>query len=335
KNPREPFIFNFNSKLNITSNPPGATIRINGVQLSSTTPTDVNWEISEEPIEIQLTKAGFPDLKGFSINPEDGSEIIPDRRFWKFSRNDNIKDDFNIEGIFHKFVDIKSVPSRAQIIINNSPVGTTGINGKVALTRGTHQLVLQKRGYLTKKRTITIDEATSDQLTEVLSRRVKLTVQNAATNDGTDIGAHIVSLRSNGKTSRINRTTPTNLTLLPYTYAAFLKKQGFQDKEIVIGRNQVNVEVTMDPVPAPVEIYIVDSITNQAIDQVEISYKLQETTEPEKSMGTANTQGELFVEIPPGMYQITVNKPGYQPVTKNLRVKSGRRNRLTFRIVTQ
>ena len=96
----------------------------------------------------------------------------------------------------------------------------------------------------------------------------------------------------------------------------------------------MSIDVTMEPIPADVEIYIVDSITNLAVEDVEISFKLQDTIEPEKSLGTANEKGELFTEIPPGMYQFTVNKPGYQPVTKNLRVKTGRRNRLTFRIVT-
>ncbi|KAA3616094.1 MAG: PEGA domain-containing protein [Calditrichaeota bacterium] len=335
KDPTDPFVFNFSSKLNISSTPPGATIQVNDVLMSSLTPTQINWEITEEPIEIKLTIAGYPDLTGFMINSEDGSEIIPDRRFWKFSRNDPVKDDFEIGGIFRKFITIKSVPSRAQIVINNSPVGTTGINGEVALTPGKHEIILRKKGYIDRRKTLTVSEKTPEQITEALLRKVRVFVKNSTRTDDSDIGASIVSLRGSGRTTRLNKRTPAEITLLPYTYAAMLKKQGFHDKEITIGRNQTNIVVRMDPIPAEVEIYIVDSLTNMEVEDVAISYKLLQTKEPEKSLGTANEKGEMFFELPPGMYQFTINKAGYQPVTKNLRVKTGRRNRLTFRFVIQ
>ncbi len=333
--PTEPFIFHFSTKLNIASTPPGADIEINGIRISSKTPTVVNWEISGEPIEIKMMTAGYPDLQGFSISTEDASEFIPDRRFWKFSRNDPVKDDFSVEGIFHKYIEIKSIPSRAQILINNSPVGISGINGEVALTPGKHEIRVRKKGYIDKRRTLEVSEKTTGRMTMVLSRKVRIFVKNSFTKDDNDINAKIVSLRGSGKTRRMNVNTPAEITLLPYTYAALLKKPGFKDKEVTIGRTQTNIVVRMDPIPAPVEIYIVDSVTNMVVEDVDISYKLLETKEAEKTLGSANEKGELFVELPPEMYQFTINKPGYQPVTKNLRVKSGRRNRLTFRFVTE
>ncbi len=335
RHPSKPYVFVFKSRLNLSSNPPGATIKINDITLEQKTPTTLYWDVQEEPIQISMSLAGFPSLSGLSLDMMEGSEFIEDRRFWKFERLDETLDDFAIEGIFRKTVTIKSVPNRAELLLNGTPVGLTGISGELALTVGKHQITLQKRGYISRTFTIDVNEETPETMTAILLRRVSIASRDATQNSSEDLKARVTKVEYNRRTINVNRATPTTLQLQPYACKITLSKEGYQDTVITVGALQKEVIASLQPIPAQLSILIVDERTDEGIDAAQVIYKRRGALSKESALGATDSTGTLIGKIPPGTFQFTVIKPGYNAATKTMRVYLDRQNRITFRLTAK
>jgi serine/threonine protein kinase len=335
RNPWEDYIFQFKTQLEISSNPPDADIFINDIKLAQTTPATVLWEVAKEPVKIILAKPGFPNLAGLEINTLEGTENIDDRRFWKFQRLDRTKDHFAIEGIFRKTVEIRSVPAKAEIYINEDdrPVGMTDLNGTLLLPVGQHAITLRKGGYLPRKFTITVDENTEPSYTQTLSRKVRIFAKDASSLDNSDIGATLVELRTSRRSTQLNNETPTEITLLPYRYTAVLRKKGFEETFVQISPRDRTVVARMNPEKAQVSIFILDANSNEPVNATQVMSKRLEGQMDEQQFGLSDASGTAVGEMLPGNYQFTVMKPGYEVSSKNIRIRSDQRNRLTFKLI--
>lgn len=337
RNPWDDYIFQFKTQLEISSNPPGADIFINDIKLAQTTPATVLWDVTNEPIQILLAKPGFPNLVGMEINTLEGIENVSDRRFWKFQRLDRTKDHFAIEGVFRKTVEISSNPSQAEIYINEDehPVGMTELNGTLLLPVGQHVITLRKGGYQPRKFTITVDENTEPSYSQILSRTVRVFAKDASTLDNSDIGATLVELRTSRRSTEFNQETPAEITLLPYRYTAVLRKKGFEETFVQISPTDRTVVARMNPEKAQVSIFIIDAVSNEPVNATQIMSKGLEGQLDEQQFGISDDSGTAVGEMPPGNYQFTVVKPGYEISSKNIRIRSDQRNRLTFKLTVK
>ena len=335
RHPSKPYVFVFKSRLNFSSNPPGATITINDITLAEKTPTTVFWDVQEEPVQISMSRAGFPSLTGLSLDMMEGSEFIEDRRFWKFERIDETRDDFAIEGIFRKTVTIQSVPNRAEVLLNGTPVGLTGISGDLALTVGKHQITLQKRGYISRTFTLDVNENTPDNIRAILLRRVSIASRDASQITSDDLKARITRVEYSRRSISIDKTTPATLQLQPYACKITLSKEGYQDTVVTVGALQKEVIASLQPIPAKLSILIVDDRKDSGIPAAQIIYKRRGTLSKESALGATDSTGTLIGEIPPGTFQFTVIKPGYNAATKTMRVYLDRQNRITFRLTAK
>jgi len=332
---REPFVFHFKNQLELSSRPPGAAIYINGRKLIQKTPTTVLWEVEEVPMHIEMELPGFPKLSGISIDGISGKEEISDRRFWKFQKLDHTKDHFAIEGIFRKSVQITSNPPRAEIYLNDAerPVGITGLNDSIFLTVGQHAVTLKKNGYISKKIVVDIDEETQPVYNASLLRLVRFYAKDENKPEGGDIGASIVELRSKVQNRRPRASTPARLRLLPIRYTAVLRRSGYADKYVSISPGQKNVVVEMASESAKVSLFILNTNNNAPVKGSQVFFKGIDQGDTEKRLGTTNSDGMVMGYLPPGNYNFTVKKSGYEISTQSLRVKADQRNKLTFRIV--
>ncbi|MDQ7063546.1 MAG: protein kinase [candidate division KSB1 bacterium] len=337
RHPSQPYVFRFRTQLELSSYPSGATIYINDIKLAETTPTTVFWEVTDEPIRIKMTYAGLPDITGLEIDGLRGQENISDRRFWKFQRLDRVKDHFAIEGVFRKPVEIKSIPGRAEIYLDDAdrPVGITGINGTLLLTVGQHLITLRKNGYLPRQFSIEVNENTPSSLTHLLLRRVRIFAKEEGATEDSDIGARIVELRTRRQRINLDETTPAEIRLLPYRYTAVLKKPGFQDFYLQIAPGQRMVMAKMQRLPARIALIILDRRTREPLPNASVYYRNLRTLGEESQLGVSDENGSVISEIKAGRYQIRVEKPGYRPKSKILNFRSDALNRYTFQMETQ
>ncbi len=332
-----PYVFKFKAQLELSSQPPGADVFINEVKLAQQTPTTVYWDVSEEPMRIRMSRPGFPTLEGMEIDGVQGAETISDRRFWKFQRLDNTKDHFAIEGVFRKGITINSNPARAEIYLDEDerPVGITGLSGSLFLTVGQHVITLRKGGYLPRRFSLDVDQNTPVELTESLSRVVRIFAKDANSGDDSDLEATLVELRSRDNSTKFNETTPTDVTLLPLRYTAVLRKKGHKDTYVQIPPDAKTIVARMKPETAAISIFIVDDNSNEPVNVSQVLYKIRGAQEREQQLGVSDPAGAVIGELPPGNYQFTVIKPGYEASTKNLRIRTDQQNRLTFRLTAR
>lgn len=331
---RDPYVFRFKIQLELSSQPTGADVFIDGVQLAQQTPTSVFWEVGEEPMRITMARPGFPELVGMEINALDGTESITDRRFWKFQKLDRSKNHFAIEGIFRKNISINSNPTRAEIFLNEDdrPVGITGLTGDLQLTSGQHVITLRKSGYLPRRFTIDVNEETPANISETLSRTVRIFAKDANSSDDSDLGARLVELRSRNKATALKETTPTEVVLLPYRYTAVLQKPGYEETFVQIAPNVRTVVARMKPEMAKLSVFIVDAASNEPVNACQVLYKQRADQVQDEQLGVSDPTGTVIGELAPGTYMLTVIKPGYEAETKSVRLRLGQQNRLTFRL---
>ena len=328
------YVFRFTVQLELSSQPQGATVHINDKTLAEKTPTTVKWEVSDQPIRIEMSRENFPKVTGLSIDPLNAQESIEDKRFWRFQRLHKRKPHFAIEGVFRKPVAIESLPEGAEIILNEEQyqAGITGLNNVLYLTPGDHFITLRKQGYLPRRFRLRVDENTPESITEVLPRLVSISAVASHAGIDEDLSARIVELRSRENIIPIDKETPTELKLLPYTYTATLRKKGYKDAYVRISPNQREVRVSMQVIPADLFLTVVNSRTGKRIEGVRLRYKTGAGLNTSDEIGTTDESGRLLSKLAPGFYRITAEKDGYTSQTKNIRIQSGRRNRLTFRL---
>ena len=330
----QPYILRFKTQFEISSEPPGASIYIDGVKLSQKTPATVFWEVSERPVDIKLELEGLPILAGLTIDTIEGQEFVDDLRVWQVKRALAGKAHYNIRGIFHKNVVIRSNPSRADIYLNESktPVGVTGLSGRLMLPLGTHLITLRKKGYLTRTFSIEVNQNSPEVVASDLLRTVRIFARDVGATDNSDLGATIVEIASNSETIDYQGTTPAILNLLPYRYTVRLRKGGYHETTVEIQPTDRTVVARMEPTVKEVTIQAVDAITNSPVRNARVTYKPERSGQQPTLLGQTDANGRVTAKLNPGAYEVSITRNGYQPQTKSLRVRSDRDNRMTFRL---
>jgi serine/threonine protein kinase len=330
----QPYIFRFKNKFELTSDPAGAEVLFDGVKTNHKTPATIFWEVAEKPLAIELELPGLPRLSGLRINTLEDKEFIEDRRLWSVEKIVPGKAQFNIKGTFHKSIAISSNPERVDIYLDHSPkpVGVTGLDGELFLKMGAHHITLNKTGYQPRSFTVHVNESTPSRIHHELGRMVKLIARDAGAPDEPELDAELVELTVNNKTTVYNLKTPAAVELLPRTYTAKLRKEGYLETFVEIPPSETTVIAKMHPSLAPATIQALDAITSDPIQSAKIMYREDRSANGAAVLGVTDAAGQLQVRLMPGFYEITLVKEGYQEQVKMLRVRSAQENRLTFRL---
>ncbi len=329
-----PYVLKFKNQFDITSNPEGADIIIEGVKLNQKSPATIFWDVSDQPTDIKLELSGYSSLSGLSISSINNKEFIQDNRIWSLKKPTEGKAHYAINGAFHKNIVIISNPKFADIYHNGSekPVSISGINGSMMLKIGEHSFTLRKKGYLPTSFNLTINDNTTSRINKDLLRNVKIFAKDDYSKNDRDINAQLISISRKSKTTKYRKKTPVVLQLPPYTYSAKLQKPGYHDLEISINPGETSVVANMQPLYYDVTIETIDAITSSPVDSVRILYKAENVREPQKTIGLTNASGKLNDRILPGTYEFSIYIKGYQQQTKVLQLVPNSNNRLTFRL---
>jgi len=332
----QPYVFRFKTTLELSSKPAGAEVYLNGIKYTQTTPCRVVWEVGS-PLQIELDRPGFARLTGFTFNSLEGVESIEDRRLWRFQRIEQNREHFSLEGVFAKAIVVTSAPPNAEIYLDGSdrPVGVTGFTNRLLLTMGTHTISLQKKDFLPKTFTIQLDEKSPEQYSETLSRVVKVLAKDATGVRESDLGATVLQLVYENKTTRVKATTPCEFTLLPYKYTVLLRKDGYRDMALTIPPAGTVVIGRMERIQVGIEVLVVNEATGEAMADVQIRCRALVADGREINIGDTDDTGISTRDLPPGEYRFTARKAGYRDATRDFTIMPKGKNRVVFKMVAQ
>ena len=332
---REPYLFRFQTSIEVQSNPPGATVYLNDIQYSEVTPCTVPWDVGV-PLSIKMEKGGFELLTGFSLDLLDELEQIEDRRIWYFRKATDEYKHYSIEGTFRKHILVNSIPIGAEIFVDDesNPIGLTGYQSDVLLAIGRHDLILRREGYIPRRVTVYVDENGPSEINEVLYRTVRFFAKDVTDPSDNEIGATVTQLISKGQITRRNDITPCEIAMAPYRYEALVQKNGYRDALIQIAPNSRVVIARMEPEAVKVVIKVLDALTGAPINKAQVSFRsMQDETSNEKYFAMTDTGGQCMREIAPGRYTFKVKKFGYSQSVKTFIGGGNGNNTLSFRLV--
>lgn len=335
------YIFRFMTTVELRSSPLNASVYVNDIKLKQVTPCEIRWEVGK-PLTIEMEKAGFQRLTGFTFNILNTNEAPEDRMFWQVSKqtdpNNKKLTRFLVQGAFRKIVQVQSSPSRAGIYVDNAdkPAGITGSNGIIYLTFGPHEILVKKSGFIPQKIDIMINESSSSKFNVILQRRIRFRARDITSPQDGDIEARLVHLISRGRKRKVNRTTPFELQLSAKKYEALFQKSGYEDLLVPVNPEQRVVVVQMQPNHVPIEIFITDALSGAPLADVEISYRpLNDKKAKEKSIKPTNADGISMIGLSPGQYLVKVKKDGYFQRRVNYTTNTKGKNRIRFNLVAQ
>ena len=332
----QPYVFRFKTTLELSSKPTGAEVYLNGIKYTQPTPCRVVWEVGT-PLQIEMDRPGFARLTGFTFNTLEGVESIEDRRLWRFQRIEQNREHYSVEGVFAKAIVVTSTPPNAEIYLDGSdrPVGVTGFTNRLLLTLGTHTISLRKKDFLPKTFTIQLDEKSPEQYSETLSRVVKILARDASGGREIDLGATVLQMVYENKTTRLKATTPCEFTLLPYKYTLQLRKDGYRDLALTIPPTGSVVIARMERIQVGVEVLVVDEATGEPLQDVEIRCRSLVADGREINIGDTDDTGVSTRALPPGEYRLTARKAGYGEMSKNFTISPKGKNRVIFKMAAQ
>lgn len=327
------YLFRFASEITINSNPPGATVYINGTRLTRKTPCTINWKVGN-PFSLALAHNGFEKLTGFSLNTSNGVQKVVNREFWNLQVRKDQHTQYAIQGTLRKRISFETTPSNVDIfdLNTNRQIATSGNGNSIFLTAGRHDLELRKTNFISQRLRLNIDENTGHRITAVLSRKVRFRATDAL--NAAEIGANLISLKTgNSEFLKSSKKTPLELTLPAYSYTAVFSRPGYSRTRVTFGPDTRDVRVVMRAAKAVVDVKVLDALSGQPIAGAEIHYHAGENPENLWSFfDTSNNRGGGVGELSAGKYMFSVQYPGFRPMTRALIARAGETHNLIFKI---
>ncbi len=332
---QEPYLFRFKTLLELNSDPPGATIILNDTKLNQKTPTSVEWEVGI-PLNVRMSKPGYSEIKGLSIDLLEETYNIEDRRLWNFRVVDEPYKTYIIEGMYKKTVRIASFPSEVDFYLNGSdtPAGTTGRTHAIALTLGNHQLRFVKEGLNPKTLDVTITEKGPESIVVTMTRNVRFFAKDAKGPNDNEIGATIARVYRQDQSMVMDDKTPCEIALAPLDYHVLLKKSGYKETVVLISAGDREVVARMEPLIAGIEVKVIDALTALPLKATTITCQaVNNETSGDYYFGVTDNTGKCKNQIDPGQYVFKVKKEGY--FEKSAMVNTFETQYVEFKLIIQ
>lgn len=334
-NDKTSYLFRFNADIEIRSQPPGAQVYINGTRFNKKTPCTLSWEVGN-PLSIELEKAGFDRLTGYSLNTIQGFDEVEDRRFWDLTVKDQSNMRYIIDGTFRKEIMVETVPTGVEIsdAETNAALGVATRGSSIYLPTGRHRLEFRRDGYLAKTVTLNVDENFDEKLRVILSRNVRFTSVDELQSGNQDLGARLISLQNSGNEFlRSSKQTPVELALPALTYRATFAKEGYEQKQVTVPADARTVRITLNPKRASIEIVVTDALSDQPIQDAQIYHNLLGSNQLQDALlARTNASGQSARQLVAGNYIFRVEKDGYGSQEKSVALTAGNNHRLEFKI---
>ncbi|MBN1155188.1 protein kinase [candidate division KSB1 bacterium] len=331
----EPYLFRFKSSIELKSDPPGAVVLLNGIELKQRTPTSIDWE-NGLPLTISMKQDQFIDIGEISLDLVNDQAHIEDNRLWSVQRTSNEHSHYLIEGYFKKFIPVSSVPEEAWIYLDDikEPVGKTGIVKSLPLSIGSHDISFVKENFNTMKLKVDVNEKGPASVFAVLTRNVRFFAKDVTDPEDNEIGATITSLTRDGNTSYLDHQTPCVIPIAPYDYNALVQKNGYKDTNVFINSTTREVIVRMEPVSANVEVFVFEGTTDLPMQGAQIYFRrIDQHSAQEILFGVTDDYGRCKNNIEYGDYVFRVIKDGYVESSTTFDTNEGKR--LEFQLTNQ
>ncbi len=272
-------------------------------------------EVSVEPTAEKFAISGFPPVFRFGshyLALKGEYTVLASRSGYRdlnetitVRGNDQNRFTFTLQKLPGS-VDVTCTPEKAEVFIDNVPVGTTPLAG-LEITAGEHQLCLVKEGFLPIKQVVEIEGLGRKQnfTFELQPDQGKITVISNPS------GAVVFAGETELGTTPLSRELPSG------TYILTLRKKGFSPAEIKIeiagGGIYTPETITLSPAPATV---LVKSTPTGAMLFVDGIFK-----------GTT----PITLSLEGGKLQtISLTHPGYQEKKTRLSLDPGTSRELSF-----
>ena len=312
----------------VGSVPDGAKIVVDGIETGQVTPALIKLPINDS-VSIQLIhpNSELPvALAGFNVVSK--SYKAEDNNIWNVGENEQNHYP-ELTGRFLKTVRITSKPQGAEVYIEGQaePAGQTP--GDIMIPFGESQIRLSKSGFKDKIRTVNLAADFQGSLFYELYRDVAVKSVDRDNPKGSDLGATVYRIESEGRVSESSDKTPITLQLPGSEHKLYLRKAGYADTSFVVGVTQPELVAEMRKLagktepekvveqPQPdVETGIVlfifkDDKTDEPLAGVDVIAE-NDKTKKRIHLGTTNEQGRLGLNIEVGKYKFISKKEGYK-----------------------
>ncbi|RIH84248.1 PEGA domain protein [Calidithermus terrae] len=269
--------------LNVTSNPQGAQVFVDG-RLVGNTPISVSVQPGRHDIELRL--AGY-DTYRTSVNVGLGQVI---------SINATLERPRPATGTLV----VNSSPQGAQVFIDGRLVGNTPIS--VSLNPGRADVELRLDGYDVFRTSVVINPGQTTSVNAGLNAQRRTGVLNVTSNpSGADVYIN---------NQRVGRT-PYSVQLNEGTYDLRVSLPGHADYRTTV-RVDRNQETRINAQLAPLRAQLTVSSNVEARVFVD-----------GREVGTVGSGGSVRFEVDPGRHQVVLIAPGYRAFVTEVNLRSG------------
>jgi serine/threonine protein kinase len=310
---QQSFLFMFKSKIDLNSNPTGATIFLNNVQYPQKTPAHFDWE-EGVLLSIELTYDGLNKISGLSLNTRDDEIDIDENQQWSFEIFNSPVKKYSIEATFEKSYTLNIIPNNVEWFINGSqaPVGSTSLSNTFSLPVGEHEILFKKQGFNDKLITLKTDENSPEIISLVMDRTVYFSARQNTSGETNEIYAQLTKYVFNNKTYALNKVTPCKVTLPAVDVTVYVEKEGYKETKLIVPAKKRQVAFTLEASVVIVEVSVLDALTDIPLDNTNITYQLTSNDFAEDILfGVTGNDGKCVGSLKSGAYNFRANKDGY------------------------
>ncbi|MFC1529301.1 PEGA domain-containing protein [Gemmatimonadota bacterium] len=192
------------AQVTIQSNPPGATVTVDGSEVGSTTPVTVPLAEGDHVVVVRLSGYGVVTQTVPVVAGQDQTVTIP------------------LADLPKGFLTVISVPSQCQVFVDGNLVGNTPIT-RHEVDVGSHRVELRRTGYETQieQLDITARQTYRIDLTMLRAGAAQLTFQN------TLAGARLTITGDEERDARLNNAEES-IPIPPGNYSLTVKAKGYR-----------------------------------------------------------------------------------------------------------
>ncbi|MBD3299567.1 MAG: PEGA domain-containing protein [candidate division Zixibacteria bacterium] len=335
--PFTPFIFQ--KRIRFSSIPGGATVFVDGRELSAREAADF-WVSATDTVLVEFELRDQEPLAPAYVSPMTGLAEPTDTTIWTWIP-ERERHGGELLGQFERLIRVRSIPSGAAVYVNRDtiPIGETEMAFPAAY--GRHRIRLEKRPFLDYAFDITVGRDSPSLYSVALQRTVHICVADAQS-PMNELAARIDWIRQGDqylKTPVDQLTTPYSLLLDGHNHELHLSREGYADTTVTVAPMRQSVEVLMRPQREDADLAQSHEGDEDANRRGWVRFVVQGDEGPvpgaevigvEKSTGLTlrygltDAAGEFVTYVPVGDYDWHAAKPGFEGQNNGERVKAGR-----------